>query len=297
MSTGWRDVPRQAGRRFVVTGANSGIGLETARALAEAGAQVVMACRNREKADAAAATISVGAGGSVEVASLDVSSLASVRSFADGVLAGPRVDVLVNNAGVLGVPFGLSDDGVELHLATNHLGHFALTNLLLPHLADRVVVVSSISHLVGELDLADLEWKRRGYGGYAAYGASKLANMLFLAELQRRLTAVGSTLRATAAHPGSTSTGITGHTGSGLKTWVGGWGHRLVGMPAWKGALPTLYAATMDVPGNTYLGPDGVRGMRGWPGPAVRSPAALDPDHAKALWAWSEETSGVGFPF
>jgi NAD(P)-dependent dehydrogenase (short-subunit alcohol dehydrogenase family) len=290
--TAWRSVPRQDGRRFVVTGANSGIGLETARALAEAGAQVVMACRNRSKAETAAATIDAD----VEVAPLDVSSLASVRAFADAVLSGPRVDVLVNNAGVLGVPFGLSDDGVEMHLATNHLGHFALTNLLLPHLADRVVVVSSVAHLGGDLDLDDLEWRRRGYGGYAAYGASKLANLLFLAELQRRLTAAGSTLRATAAHPGSTSTGITGHTGSGLKTAVGAWGHKLVGMAAWKGALPTLYAATMDLPGNTYIGPDGFRGMRGWPGPAQRAAAAVDPDLGKALWAWSETTSGVSFP-
>ncbi len=299
MATGWRDVPRQDGRRFVVTGANSGIGLETARALAGAGAHVVMACRNREKAEAAAASITTeltGPAGGVEVRELDVSSLASVRAFAGGVLAGERVDVLVNNAGVLGVPLSLSDDGVELHLATNHLGHFALTNLLLPHLDDRVVVVGSVAHRGGVLDLDDLEWQRRGYGGYAAYGASKLANMLFLAELQRRLTAVGSTLRATGAHPGSTSTSITGSTGSGLKTWIGGWGHRLAGMPAWQGALPTLYAATMDVPGNSYLGPGGLRELRGWPAPATRSPAALDPDRAKALWAWSEERSGVGFP-
>ena len=296
MSTGWREVPRQDGRRFVVTGANSGIGLETARALAGAGAHVVMACRNLEKADAAAASIEPDPAGGVEVRELDVSSLASVRAFADGVLGGDRVDVLVNNAGVLGVPFGLSDDGVETHLATNHLGHFALTNLLLPHLDDRVVVVASVSHHGGVLDLDDLTWERRRYGGYAAYGASKLANLLFLAELQRRLTAAGSTLRATGAHPGSTSTGITGHTGSGLKTWVGAWGHRLVGMPSWRGALPTLYAATMDVPGNSYLGPDGFREMRGWPAPATRSPAALDPALGRALWDWSEEQSGVAFP-
>lgn len=296
MPTRWREVPRQDGRRFVVTGANSGIGLETARALAEAGAHVVMACRSREKAEAAAATIRPDPAGGVEVRELDVSRLSSVRAFADGVLAGERVDVLVNNAGVLGVPFGLSDDGVEMHLATNHLGHFALTNLLLPHLTDRVVVVSSVSHHGGVLDLDDLTWERRDYGGYAAYGASKLANLLFLAELQRRLTAAGSTLRATGAHPGSTSTAITGHTGSGLKTAVGSFGHKLVGMAPWKGALPTLYAATMDVPGNTYLGPIGIREMRGWPGPATRAPSAVDPDRGKALWAWSEETSGVTFP-
>ncbi len=285
----WTDVPRQDGRTFVVTGASSGLGLETARILADRGAHVVLAVRNAAKGEAAAASMK----GDVEVRLLDVSDLGSVRAFAREL---DHVDVLVNNAGVMAVPYGLSPDGFELHFATNHLGHFALTNLLLPRLTDRVVVVSSQSHRSGDLDLEDLDWKRRGYGGYAAYSATKLANLLFLAELQRRLTAVGSTLRVTGAHPGSTSTAITGHTGSGLKTLVGAWGHKLVGMAAWKGALPTLYAATTDVPGNTYVGPSGLREMRGWPGPALRSPAALDPERGKALWAWSETTSGVTFP-
>jgi NAD(P)-dependent dehydrogenase (short-subunit alcohol dehydrogenase family) len=194
------------------------------------------------------------------------------------------------------VPFSRSADGVELQFATNHLGHFALANLLLPRLTDRVVVVGSRSHHSGELDLDDLDWERRGYRPYAAYAQSKLANLLFLAELQRRLTAIGSTLRVTGAHPGSTATAITSHTGSALKTWVGSFGHRLVGMPAWRGALPTLFAATMDVPGNTYVGPHRFSEMRGWPVNVGRSPAAGDPDLAKALWARSEELSGVSFP-
>jgi NAD(P)-dependent dehydrogenase (short-subunit alcohol dehydrogenase family) len=210
----WREVPRQDGRRFVVTGASSGIGLETAKALAAAGASVVLAVRNLDKGRAAADQMQ----GDVEVALLDVADLSSVRTFADGV--GP-VDVLVNNAGVLGLPFGLSPDGVELHLATNHLGHFALANLLLPRLTDRVVVVGSASHRSGELDLEDLSWERRRYGAFAAYGASKLANLLFLAELQRRLTAVGSTLRVTGAHPGTTSTAITSGSASWPKKMVG----------------------------------------------------------------------------
>ena len=195
----WREVPRQEGRRFVVTGASSGIGLETAKALAAAGAQVVLGVRDLDRGRAAADQMS----GDVEVALLDVSDLSSVRTFADDL--GP-VDVLVNNAGVLGLPFGVSPDGVELHLATNHLGHFALTNLLLPRLRDRVVVVGSASHRSGVLDLDDLGWERRRYVPFAAYAASKLANLLFLAELQRRLTASGSTLRVTGAHPGTTST-------------------------------------------------------------------------------------------
>lgn len=285
----WRDVPRQDGRRFVVTGASSGIGLETAKALAAAGAQVVLGVRNLDKGKDAASSMS----GDVEVALLDVADLSSVRAFADAV--GP-VDVLVNNAGVLGLPFGLSPDGVELHLATNHLGHFALANLLLPRLTDRVVVVGSASHRSGDLDLDDLGWERRRYVPFAAYGASKLANLLFLAELQRRLTAAASTLRVTGAHPGTTSTHITSGTDSRAKQLVGKYGHRLIGMAPWQGALPTLYAATMDVPGNTYLGPHGVKEMLGWPTPVGRSDRAMDPDLAKALWIESERLSGVTFP-
>ncbi|HTW14107.1 MAG TPA: oxidoreductase [Nocardioides sp.] len=285
----WSDVPPQPGRRYVVTGASSGIGLETARVLAARGARVTLAVRDVAKGERAAA----GLAGDVDVRRLDVSDLASVRSFAD---ATGEIDVLVNNAGVLGLPFSRSVDGFELHLATNHLGHFALTNLLLPRLTDRVVVVSSRSHLVGDLDPDDLLWERRPYRPYAAYASSKLANMLFLAELQRRLTAVGSTLRVTGAHPGSTATGITGHTGSPVKTLVGRYGHRLVGMSIARGALPILYAATMDVPANTYVGPHGRLEMRGWPTAVRRSQRALDPDLAKALWARSEELTGVGFP-
>ncbi|MET0525019.1 MAG: oxidoreductase [Nocardioides sp.] len=285
----WTDVPRQEGRTFVVTGASGGLGLETARILAHRGAHVVLAVRNPVKGEAAAATMT----GDVEVRVLDVADLGSVRSFAADI---GHVDVLVNNAGVMAAPYGTSPDGVELHFATNHLGHFALTNLLLERLTDRVVVVSSQSHRTGDLDLEDLDWKRRGYGGYRAYCASKLANLLFLGELQRRLTASGSTLRATGAHPGSTATGITGSTGSGLKTFVGSFGHKLVGMPGWRGALTTVYAATMDVPGNTYVGPDGLREMQGWPVSVGRSRAASDPDLAKALWVRSEELSGVGYP-
>lgn len=286
----WDDVPRQDGRRFVVTGASSGLGLATASALAGAGAEVVLAVRNLEKGRAAAA----GMAGTVEVQRLDVADQASVREFSEAV--GP-VDVLVNNAGVLAVPYALTADGFETHLATNHLGHFALTNLLLPRISDRVVVVSSDAHHTGELDLTDLNWERREYKPFAAYGATKIANLLFMGELQRRLTAAGSTLRATAAHPGSTHTGITGSTGNRVKTWIGSWGHRLVGMPPWKGALTTLYAATMDVPGNTFVGPGGPMEMSGWPTSVGRSRTAMDPDLAKALWARSEEMTGVRFPF
>jgi NAD(P)-dependent dehydrogenase (short-subunit alcohol dehydrogenase family) len=231
--------------------------------------------------------------GRVEVRRLDVADLSSVRTFAAGV---GEVDVLVNNAGVMGVPFARTVDGFESQLATNHLGHFALANLLLPQLGDRVVVVGSASHWAGELDVDDLDWDRRGYHGYAAYAASKLANLLFLAELQRRLTAAGSTLRATGAHPGYTSTGIQLNTGNRGFTWLSNVGNALVGMPAWQGALCTVYAATMDLPGNSYVGPSGPGEMFGWPRLVGRSSDAGDPELARTLWGRSEQLTGVAFP-
>ena len=285
----WDAVPDQHGRRFVVTGASGGLGLETARVLAERGAEVVLAVRNPGKGEAAARTMT----GAVEVRRLDVADLASVREFAGEIGA---VDVLINNAGVLAVPYALTGDGFETHLATNHLGHYLLTNLMLPQLRDRVVVISSDAHRAGELDLTDLNWERRAYKPFAAYGASKLANLLFLAELQRRLTASGSTLRAIGSHPGSTATSITGNTGNAFKTWVGSWGHKLAGMPVWKGALTTLYAATMDLPGNSFIGPDGFKEFRGWPTGVGRSREAVDPALALGLWEASEEMTGTGFP-
>ncbi len=289
----WTAVPDQSGRRVVVTGATSGIGLLTSKVLAHRGAHVVLAVRDPAKGARVARELS-SMRGQVEVSRLDVSDLDSVHAFAERT---GEVDVLINNAGVLGLPRSTSAQGHELQLATNHLGHFALTNLLLPRLRDRVVVVSSASHRHGDLDLEDLDWDRRGYRPYAAYAASKLATMLFLAELQRRLSAAGSTLRATGAHPGNTRTAITSSTGNGLTTRVGAVGQGLVAMPAWRGALPVLYAATMDVPGNSYLGPDGPGGLWGWPTQVGRSRAASDPDLARRTWTATEQLTGVVWPF
>ncbi len=286
----WTAVPPQDGRRFVVTGATSGIGLETARRLLDAGAEVVLAVRNPEKGAAVAAEL----GGRSVVERLDVADQSSVHDFAARL--GP-VDVLINNAGVMAVPFARTADGFETQLATNHLGHFTLTNLLLPRLTDRVVVVGSASHRRADLDVTDLDWSRRGYRPFAAYTASKLANLLFLAELQRRLTEAGSTLRAVAAHPGATHTQITASTGKRLATKIGDVGQRLVGMPAWQGALPTLYAATMDLPGNSYVGPHRMREMNGWPTLVGRSRQASDPALAQRLWTESESLTGVRFPW
>jgi len=284
----WEAVPRQDGRRFVVTGASSGLGLETARVLAAQGAEVVLAVRNPAKGEDAARSMT----GKVDVRRLDLSDLSSVRAFAADL--GP-IDVLVNNAGVMAVPYALTVDGFETQLGTNHLGHFALTNLLLPSITERVVVISSDVHARGVIDLDDLTWERRPYRPFAAYAASKLANLLFLLELDRRLREAGAPVRAVGAHPGSTATSITGSTGNALKTWIGSWGHRLAGMSVRRGALTTLYAATMDLPGNTFIGPDGFLEMRGWPTEVERSPRALDADLARRLWDVSEQLTGERF--
>lgn len=286
----WTQVPPQQGRRFVITGANGGLGLETARILGSRGAEIVMACRNADKARSAARTVPGHDKGRIEVRQVDVSDLASVRTFVAAMNdEGRPVDVLINNAGVLGVPHALSAEGVEMHFATNYLGHFALTLGLLPLLGDRVVVISSREHRSGRIDLDDLGWQRRPYRAFAAYGDSKLADLLFMRELDRRFRAEGSPLRAVAAHPGASATGITGSTGNALLTTIGHYGQKLVSMPAWRGALCTVYAATMDVEGGSYTGPHGRTELWGWPGPARMAPGADDEVLARALWQRSEE--------
>ena len=295
----WTQVPSQHGRRFVITGANGGLGLATAQILGSRGAEVVVAARNVDKAHAAAQSIPGHDRGRVDVRRLDLSDLASVRAFADSLLAeGRPVDVLVNNAGVMGVPHSLTPEGVELQLATNYLGHFVLTNLLVPALTDRVVVVSSREHRAGHkaLDLDDLGWQRRPYRSFAAYGASKLADLVFMVELERRLRASGSPLRSVGAHPGATATGITGSTGNALVTTIGAFGQRLVSMPPWRGALNPVYAATMDVPGGSYIGPHGRTELWGWPAPARMSPVVEDEALARRLWQRSVELTGVDLP-
>ncbi|MGY1606288.1 MULTISPECIES: oxidoreductase [unclassified Geodermatophilus] len=283
-------VPSQAGRTAVVTGATSGLGLATARALAAAGARVVLAVRDTARGEAAAA----GLPGDVEVRRLDLADLASVRDFA-AAWRGP-LDVLVNNAGIMMVPEARTADGFELQFGTNHLGHFALTNLLLPHVTDRVVTVSSGAHRMGSIDLADLNWERRRYSPERAYGQSKLANLLFTLELQRRLTATGSPVRSVAAHPGWSATALQGRTENRVKHAAMALGNRLVAQSAEQGALPTLFVATADLPGGSYAGPDGAFEMRGEPTLVGRTRAASDLDLAARLWAASAELTGVDFP-
>ena len=285
------DLPSLDGRTFVVTGANSGIGLAATRALADAGAHVVLAVRNTEKGEEAAAGLS----GSREVRELDLTDLASIRAFADG--WDGDIDVLVNNAGVMATPMSRTKDGFELQIGTNHLGHFALTNLLLPNVRDRVVTISSGAHRMGKIRLDDLNWPKGNYQRWPAYGQTKLANLLFTLELQRRLTEVGSEVRAVAAHPGWAATNLQQHTGSWLQNTIMQIGNKLIAQGDSAGALPTLYAATEDIVGGSYVGPDGFREGRGHPTLVGRSAAASDAETAEKLWTLSEELTGVSFPF
>jgi NAD(P)-dependent dehydrogenase (short-subunit alcohol dehydrogenase family) len=284
------DIPNLDGRTVIVTGANSGIGRITARDLAAAGAHVVLAVRDTGKGDAAAATMT----GSVEVRPLNLASLASVRAFAAG--WDGDIDLLINNAGVMIPPFSRTEDGFELQMGTNHFGHFALTNLLLPHVKDRVVTVSSTAHKRGKIDFDDLNWTTRAYKPWPAYSQSKLANLLFTKELQRRLTQVGSPVVATAAHPGYAATNLQFHSGGGAMESFMKVGNRVLAQSDEQGALPTEYAALADLPGDSFAGPDGLLEMRGAPKLVGRTKRAQDADAARRLWTVSEELTGVTFP-
>jgi NAD(P)-dependent dehydrogenase (short-subunit alcohol dehydrogenase family) len=279
-----------SGRNVIVTGANSGIGRAAASALAGAGAHVVLAVRNTDKGQAAAASML----GDTEVRQLDLASLASVREFASAWEG--DIDLLINNAGVMAPPLGRTAEGFELQFGTNHLGHFALTNLLLEHVTGRVVTVASGAHRMGSIDLDDLNWERKRYSAWRAYGQSKLANLLFTAELQRRLSAAGSSVLATAAHPGYAATNLQFHSGSRALESIMVLGNRVLAQDEQAGALPTLYAAVADVPSNSFSGPDGLMEMRGKPKLVGRSKAAKDADVARRLWDASEELTGVRFP-
>jgi NAD(P)-dependent dehydrogenase (short-subunit alcohol dehydrogenase family) len=278
-----------AGRTVIVTGANSGIGRAAATALAGAGARVVLAVRSTDKGHAAAAAMP----GETEVRALDLASLDSVREFAAGWQG--EIEILINNAGVMVPPLSRTAEGFELQFGTNHLGHFALTNLLLEQITGRVVNVASGAHRMGRIDFDDLNWERRRYRAWAAYGQSKLANLLFTSELQRRLTEAGSPVLAMAAHPGYAATNLQFHSGKQLQDLVSHVGNRLIGQSEEDGALPTLYAATADIPGNSYAGPSGFMETRGPAKLVGRSGAAQDMDVARRLWEVSEELTGVKF--
>ncbi len=295
------DIPDQAGRVAVVTGANSGLGLVTARELARAGARVTLACRSAEKGEAAAGRIrSAVPDADVQPAVLDLAALESVRAFAAGVPE--RVDLLINNAGVMAAPRRLTAEGFESQFGTNHLGHFAVTGLLLGRLlsapAPRVVTVSSTLHRRGKMNFDDLQGERK-YSPWGAYGQSKLANLMFCFELQRRSTEAGTALLSMAAHPGYAATNLQFAATDRFYEKAFGWiGNRLIAQSADMGALPTLYAATVpDLPGGTYVGPGGRSEQRGYPTVVTAAGKAYDEAAWRRLWAVSEELTGVHYDF
>ncbi|MDV6260259.1 SDR family NAD(P)-dependent oxidoreductase [Rhodococcoides yunnanense] len=302
MSSTWTDqsIPEQHGRVAVVTGANTGLGFETARMLAEHGAQVVLAVRDIEKGKQAAARIN----GDVSVQALDLSSLESIRSAGTDLRAAyPRIDLLINNAGVMYTPKRTTADGFEMQFGTNHLGHFALTGLLLDRLlpvpGSRVVTVSSTGHRMrAAIHFDDLQWES-SYSRIAAYGQSKLANLMFTYQLQRRLESHGTTI-AVAAHPGVSSTDLFRNTPAALRlpvTWLAPILSTTVTQKAEMGALPTLRAATdPTVIGGQYYGPSGRGELRGYPKLVTSSADSHDESTQQRLWAVSEELTGVTFP-
>lgn len=289
------DIPDQTGRTAVITGANTGLGYETAAALAARGARVVLAVRNLDKGKAAADLIAArNPGADVSVQALDLTSLASVRDAAEALRDGvDRIDLLVNNAGVMMTPKGTTSDGFELQLGTNHLGHFAFTGLLLDRLLEvpgsRVVTVSSIGHRLGRVRFDDLG-SDRDYSRIGAYGQSKLANLLFTYELQRRLTGTATT--ALAAHPGGSSSELSRYVPRALQLFF-----RTLEQSTAMGALPTLRAATdPGALGGQYFGPGGFAELRGNPKVVSSSDRSHDVAVQQRLWAVSQEKTGVIFP-
>ncbi|RKN39566.1 oxidoreductase [Streptomyces hoynatensis] len=300
---GFGDIPDQTGRLALVTGANSGLGLVVAGELARAGARVVLACRDTAKGEAAADSIRArAAGADLEVRRLDLADLSAVREFAaEFAAAHDRLDTLVNNAGIMAVPRGTTADGFETQFGVNHLGHFALTGLLLPVLEAapeaRVVTVTSTFHAFGSIDFGNLRGEKR-YSRNGAYSQSKLANLLFAAELHRRLAAVGSPARSLPAHPGWVSTNLQPNGYGPLMRVVMRSSNLLFAAPVRSGARSILCAATLPgLPGGTFVGPRSLGGYRGSPGIARPAKRAQDTELAARLWEVSEEATGVRFAF
>jgi NAD(P)-dependent dehydrogenase (short-subunit alcohol dehydrogenase family) len=296
-----KQIPSQTGRTAVVTGANSGLGLITARELARAGATVVMACRNTDKAHAALQQVAAAApSATLEVESLDLGSLASVRAFAEKFNAShDRLDMLINNAGVMAPPRRETADGFELQFGTNHLGHFALTGLLIERIKGRegarVVTVSSGAHRMGHMKFDDLQATKK-YARWAAYGQLKLSNLLFAFELDRRLRAAGSSVRSLAAHPGYSATNLQSAAAPALDRALMKFTN-LIAQSAEMGALPQLYAVTEPgLEGGIYIGPDGFFEQRGYPAVVQAKAEAYNEADAAKLWSVSEDLTGVKYP-
>jgi NAD(P)-dependent dehydrogenase (short-subunit alcohol dehydrogenase family) len=277
------DLPDMTGKTVLITGAGSGIGLITARELGRVGAHVVLGVRTPEKARRAIA----GMHGVFDVRRLDVSDLTSVREFAQAWTG--DLDILINNAGVMDIAAARTADGFDVQTATNYTGPFVLTNLLLPHLTDRVVSVTSQLHRRAKLDVADFDWRSRDYHQMNAYNDAKLAVVLFSLELQRRLTASGSPVRSVLAHPGIATTSLAAHSSANAVNRL-----KFLLNDAEHGALPTLYAATQDVPGNAYIGPDGPGSIKGHPKLRKPGKAGLDEVTAGNLWRATAALTGTG---
>jgi NAD(P)-dependent dehydrogenase (short-subunit alcohol dehydrogenase family) len=299
------DIPDLAGKNVLITGANSGLGFESAKALAGRGAHVIMACRNPQKAESSATELrTLHPRASLELVPLDLSSLGSVRALAQAVVQKhARLDLLLNNAGIMAVPYAKTADGFELQFGTNHLGHFALTGLLFDLLrktaGSRVVNVSSQAHTMGKMRFDDLGWEH-GYKKWSAYGMSKLANLLFTYELARKLEARALDMRCLAAHPGYAATNLQ-YAGADLqkRRFVGRilrWGNPLLGQPPEMGALPQLFAATSAEAANgDYIGPDALGGWRGYPRKVRSNRRSHDEADMRRLWEASEQLTGVTF--
>ncbi|HEX2087930.1 MAG TPA: oxidoreductase [Solirubrobacteraceae bacterium] len=292
------DIPDQSGRHAVVTGANSGLGHHVSTELARKGARVILACRDLGRGEDALRRLRERVpGADAELRRLDLADLSSVREFADGVDA--PLDLLVNNAGVMAGPHRTTADGFELQFGTNHLGHFALTGLLLPRLLrserPRVVSVSSGAHRMGRMNFDDLQ-SERSYKRWNAYGQSKLSNLLFMRELGRRAAEAGTPLVSVAAHPGYAATHLqtTGHTLDDLIMKVS---NAVIAQSDRMGALPLLYAATEDLESGAYVGPDGIAEQRGHPKLVGMSGRARNDEDARRLWEVSEQLTGVTYDF
>ncbi len=289
------NIPDLSGKLTIVTGANSGLGYETARALAAKDAEVIMACRNLEKGNAALEKIQTESPkAKLILIQLDLGSLASVRNFADEVHAKyKRIDLLINNAGVMVPPYGKTADGFETQFGVNHLGHFALTGLLLDLILktdhSRIVNVSSLAHLMGKINFDDLQSEKR-YIRMAAYGQSKIANLYFTYELQRKLESAGKDTLSVAAHPGYAATNLQAH--SGIFNWM----NSFMAQSQEMGALPSLYAAiSPDVNGGDYIGPHALGGSRGYPVKTKSKAISYNKEIAARLWQVSEELTNVKY--